>query len=392
MKKILISATAAFLAVAMGMTLLVVMIGAAGGGATANIAALNAPEMEEVNCSSPVNNGSLVPGKVPASYVKAVESAARVSGMPAPYISAQIEAESGWNPKAVSGVGAQGIAQFMPATWGEYGNGKDPFDGVASIEAQGRFMKYLYDEAKASSYSGGPINLALAGFNAGWGGVQAAGGIPDNGETAQYVIKINKLAATYASDDGDLTVKTVTTTDTECNNSGGGTTSGVDDYPGKALPHCWLNGDGSYGGCPEGSISVFGAYNAECVDFVMWRLNQQLGTVKAPYAVTNSTFRGDGGVLGNAVTYLDAWNVKGWDYGNTPVVGAVAYYGAFTPYAPSEYGHVAIVKEILPDGSYIEEGYNYGRPPGDHQYYTITRKNSDPSKFLYLPGKGPKNA
>ena len=43
-------------------------------------------------------------------------------------VAAQLAQESGWNPNATSPAGAQGIAQFMPATWATYGEGGDPFD------------------------------------------------------------------------------------------------------------------------------------------------------------------------------------------------------------------------------------------------------------------------
>lgn len=56
---------------------------------------------------------------------------------------AQIKAESNFNPKAVSGVGAKGLAQFVPATWNEWGKGQDVFNPEANIDAQIRYMKWL---------------------------------------------------------------------------------------------------------------------------------------------------------------------------------------------------------------------------------------------------------
>lgn len=132
--------------------------------------------------------------------------------------------------------------------------------------------------------------------------------------------------------------------------------------------------------------SPLGMFNRECTDFALWRINQQLGSNSSPYKVLNSTFRPDGGMLGSALTWKDGWDAKGWPTGRTPRVGAVVWYSPGTGGADPTYGHVAIVKAVNGDGSYLEEGYNGNPPPNDHTYYTRTVQDSTPSAFLYLPG------
>lgn len=76
--------------------------------------------------------GQLTAGRVPAAYVGLVSRAGSMCPeIPAPVIAAQIQTESAWNPRAVSPVGAQGIAQFMPDTWAAAGRDWSG-DGVAS--------------------------------------------------------------------------------------------------------------------------------------------------------------------------------------------------------------------------------------------------------------------
>lgn len=86
-------------------------------------------------------------------------------------IKAQLLAESSMNPKAVSPVGAKGLAQFMDATWAEWGNGEDPTNPEAAIDACIRYMKWLYGR-----FEGVPepdrYMFALAAYNAGIGNVQ----------------------------------------------------------------------------------------------------------------------------------------------------------------------------------------------------------------------------
>ena len=97
-------------------------------------------------------------------------------------LAAQLYAESGFNPFAVSGAGAQGIAQFMPGTARGLGL-RNPFDAVAAIDAQAKLMRNLLRRF-------GTVPLALAAYNAGEGAVAACGCIPPYRETIGYVARI----------------------------------------------------------------------------------------------------------------------------------------------------------------------------------------------------------
>ncbi len=126
--------------------------------------------------------------KIPEQYREAVDQSAKTAGLPIGIIAAQIQQESGWNPKASSPVGARGIAQFMPDTWAEWGKGQDPFDPFAGLDAQGRYMKHLGDTvADLASNEKEKIQFTLAAYNAGPGNVQKYGGIPPFEETRHYV-------------------------------------------------------------------------------------------------------------------------------------------------------------------------------------------------------------
>ncbi len=93
-----------------------------------------------------------------------------------------------------------------------------------------------------------------------------------------------------------------------------------DDYPWKNSP-TWLQA-----GANTASTSPLGMYYRECVDFALWRVNQQMGSTSAPFKFLNGTFRPDGQQLGSAVTWKAGWDAKGWPTGSTPRVGAVVWY------------------------------------------------------------------
>lgn len=94
--------------------------------------------------------------------------AARRRGLPT-WIVQQIEAESGFNPRAVSPAGALGSAQFMPETGARYGlEGKEFFDPHESADAWARHMVDLRARAQEQGLSGdAAIKAALVGYNAG---------------------------------------------------------------------------------------------------------------------------------------------------------------------------------------------------------------------------------
>ncbi|ONH33431.1 MULTISPECIES: bifunctional lytic transglycosylase/C40 family peptidase [Protofrankia] len=124
-------------------------------------------------------------------------------------LAAQLAQESGFNPRAVSAAGAQGIAQFMPGTWPTWaidadGNGvASPFDPADAITAQGRFLCALLADTTAGiadgTLTGDPVSLALAAYNCGLGCVRAAGGLPAIGETRDYVTRITAAVADYTA-------------------------------------------------------------------------------------------------------------------------------------------------------------------------------------------------
>jgi murein DD-endopeptidase MepM/ murein hydrolase activator NlpD len=174
------------------LTVLLVLL--LGGGAAADAAdGLGAP-------------GTLRPGTVPAAYEPLVLRAAQTCpGITAPLLAAQLDAESGWNPRAVSPVGAQGLAQFMPDTWvgeGLDGDGdgvRDPFNPADAIASQASFMCKLLAAVTADSIlAGDRLDLALAAYNAGLGAVRRHDGVPPYPETQGYVRRIRVLMATYA--------------------------------------------------------------------------------------------------------------------------------------------------------------------------------------------------
>lgn len=128
---------------------------------------------------------------VPPAYLAAVKAAAVKNNVPAALLAAQIQAESGWNPNAHSGAGADGISQFMPGTAKSWGltNTKDP---IASIAAQGRMMGSLL-----KAYHGNQ-DLALAAYNAGSNAVADAGGkVPQIKETQNYIKNIHGYMSNY---------------------------------------------------------------------------------------------------------------------------------------------------------------------------------------------------
>ena len=114
-----------------------------------------------------------------------INEAAERHGLPASLVHAVASAESGYQQKARSGMGAIGVMQLMPAT-ARY-MGADPSDTAQNIDAGTRLLRTLL-----LKYEGSPnqLALALAAYNAGPGAVDRFGGVPPYVETQRYVHQV----------------------------------------------------------------------------------------------------------------------------------------------------------------------------------------------------------
>lgn len=148
-------------------------------------------------------SGRSLPSFVPPRFAPMLAKAAQRWNISAALLAAQIYAESGFNPFATSGAGAQGIAQFMPGTAASYGL-SNPFDAEQAIDAQAHLMRDLLRRF-------GSVPLALAAYNAGPAPVAACGCVPAIPETQGYVARILGLlgGAGDASAGGGLVVRLV---------------------------------------------------------------------------------------------------------------------------------------------------------------------------------------
>ncbi len=120
-----------------------------------------------------------------------IEEASSLYGVSADLVRAVIQTESGFNPRAVSQVGATGLMQLMPRTSRALGI-KDPFDPRQNILGGVKYLSQLLEK-----YDGN-VALALASYNAGPGNVAKHRGIPPFKETRGYVRKITGILADAA--------------------------------------------------------------------------------------------------------------------------------------------------------------------------------------------------
>ena len=119
---------------------------------------------------------------VAGPYADLFTQAGRRYGVDPTLLSAIAKAESGYNPGAVSPVGAQGLMQLMPAT--AKGLGVDAHDPAQAVDGAARMVRDLLRRFD------GRVDLAVAAYNAGPGAVQRYGGIPPYRETQTYVQRV----------------------------------------------------------------------------------------------------------------------------------------------------------------------------------------------------------
>lgn len=132
------------------------------------------------------------------AYDEIIRAAAARHNLDFGLVKAVIHTESGFDPNARSGPGAQGLMQLMPATARRY-RVADAWDPAQNIEAGSRHLRYLLNRY-------GELPLALAAYNAGEGNVDKYGGIPPFPETRDYVQRVSgRFDRLYSANTGAST-------------------------------------------------------------------------------------------------------------------------------------------------------------------------------------------
>ncbi|MFD7414251.1 C40 family peptidase [Kitasatospora purpeofusca] len=150
------------------------------------------------------NAAGLSPGTVPAAYQGPIEQWGQLCpDLSPPLLAAQLYQESGFDPRARSGVGAEGLAQFMPGTWAAYGTDgnndgrKDPWEPLDAIASAATFDCAL--AAYVAKVPGDRQSNMLAAYNAGPGAVTKYQGVPPYRETQGYVRNILATSRSFAA-------------------------------------------------------------------------------------------------------------------------------------------------------------------------------------------------
>ena len=108
-------------------------------------------------------------------------------------VRAIIQAESAYNPYALSKAGAQGLMQLMPGTAAQYGV-SDSYDAQQNINGGVAYLRFLLDMFD------GDVRLASAAYNAGENNVLKYAGVPPFAETQVYVQRVGQLYLRYRAD------------------------------------------------------------------------------------------------------------------------------------------------------------------------------------------------
>lgn len=151
----------------MGRTVIIFFVGLLLGSAAQFVRPSSQPALARPPVVDPSDHSPSEPGQSPAagpafpreSTCQALEAAALSYDLPIVFFTRLIWQESRFDLRAVSRVGAQGIAQFMPETaaWVGLAN---PFDPAAAIAKSAALLRELKQEF-------GNLGLAAAAYNAG---------------------------------------------------------------------------------------------------------------------------------------------------------------------------------------------------------------------------------
>ena len=131
-------------------------------------------------------NGAPTPGRsrsAPVDLNEVVNAASGRYRLDPDLVTSVIKAESGFNVRAVSPKGAQGLMQLMPGTASKLGV-PNAFDPRANVEGGTKYLRELLERYNFDMVK------ALAAYNAGPQRVEQFGGVPPYYETRAYVARV----------------------------------------------------------------------------------------------------------------------------------------------------------------------------------------------------------
>jgi soluble lytic murein transglycosylase-like protein len=132
----------------------------------------------EADTSAPENTA-----KDPGNLPDVINTASSRYHLDPDLVNSVIHAESGFNTRAVSRKGAQGLMQLMPETSSKLGV-KNAFDPDANVDGGARYLRELLERYNFD------LIKALAAYNAGPMRVEQYAGVPPYYETQAYVARI----------------------------------------------------------------------------------------------------------------------------------------------------------------------------------------------------------
>lgn len=130
-------------------------------------------------------SATLLPASDP-ELTRLIDEHAGNKGLDPQLVQAVIQAESGYNPRALSNKGAMGLMQLMPGTAQDLAVA-DPWDPDQNIRGGVSYLRSMLDRF------GGSLELALAAYNAGPEAVAKYDGVPPFAETREYVDRVLRL-------------------------------------------------------------------------------------------------------------------------------------------------------------------------------------------------------
>jgi len=125
------------------------------------------------------------PGRPQTNLADVVNEASGRYRLDPDLVNSVIKAESGFNVRAVSPKGAQGLMQLMPGTASQLGV-PNVFDPQANVEGGTKYLRELLERYNFD------LVKALAAYNAGPQRVEQFGGVPPFYETRSYVARVVK--------------------------------------------------------------------------------------------------------------------------------------------------------------------------------------------------------